>query len=543
MTIGILYICTGQYAVFWQDFYLSAKQYLFPGTTKKFFVFTDAETLYGEGTDANIIKINIEHREWPFNAVLRYEIFDNSRDLFADCDYLFFYNSNVLFTNTIALAEILPTEKEARLVALSWKDVAGTNPDKDKLNNAALGNDADKYRYDRHPASQAYVPYGQGTTYYQSGFNGGRMEEFVEAIQTCKKWTALDLQSNIIALVHDESYWNKYLLDKQVKTLDLVYGKPEEWAWPANAKVIFRDKNKVLGKKNMHRFKREKRISFWTKFLRTFEKPKEELPPPLPYQYLPMEKIGGTHESNENHQVFFVSFADTRMRKSAARLTQQAIAMNVFDEIYILDERNLSVDFLSKFKDKLRGNVRGFGYWAWKPQIILQVMERMAEGDVLLFTDMGCHLNPERRNKMLELIEKTKTASSGILAFQMRRNTEKWWTKGDLLDYFGVRKRTDITESGQVAGTFFLLRKCQAAEKMIREWMAVFENNFELIDDSLSLSPNLDGFREHRHDQSIFSLLCKVNQVTLELNHCRTLKSEWKWKKYPFPIQARRDKK
>jgi hypothetical protein len=234
MTIGLLYICTGKYSLFWKDFYLSAIQFLFPGTTKKFFVFTDSQALYGEEVDANIIKIKIEHREWPFNTLLRFDMFDKHRDLFAGCDYLFFYNANTLFLDKISLEELLPTEKDGWLVALCCKD------------KKRYQKKPDKYTYDRNPNSLAYIPFGQGTNYYRGGFNGGRTPEFLNLIQTCKEWVNTDLESNTIALWHDESHLNKYLLDKPVKMVTSIYGKAEEWKTPRDAKVIFRDKKGIF---------------------------------------------------------------------------------------------------------------------------------------------------------------------------------------------------------------------------------------------------------------------------------------------------------
>ena len=39
-TVGILYICTGAYDVFWDDFYNTCEEH-FVGVEKKYFVFTD----------------------------------------------------------------------------------------------------------------------------------------------------------------------------------------------------------------------------------------------------------------------------------------------------------------------------------------------------------------------------------------------------------------------------------------------------------------------------------------------------------------------
>ncbi len=74
-TIGILYIATGRYTLFWNDFYSSARKFLFPNVSKKFFVFTDMTDLGEEENNPDIIRIKIPHREWPYNTLLRFEMF------------------------------------------------------------------------------------------------------------------------------------------------------------------------------------------------------------------------------------------------------------------------------------------------------------------------------------------------------------------------------------------------------------------------------------------------------------------------------------
>ncbi|WP_199104594.1 hypothetical protein, partial [Aquitalea sp. ASV11] len=90
----------------------------------------------------------------------------------------------------------------------------------------------------------------------------------------------------------------------------------------------------------------------------------------------------------------FLSFADKRMKKSLTRIKSQAEEMGIYDEIIITTEDDLDANFKENFKEKLKYNIRGFGYWCWKPQIILQTLNKMKDGDILQYTDAGCHLNP-----------------------------------------------------------------------------------------------------------------------------------------------------
>jgi hypothetical protein len=43
--VGILYICTGAYDVFFEGFYHTAEKFLLPNTEKHYFVFTESEKI------------------------------------------------------------------------------------------------------------------------------------------------------------------------------------------------------------------------------------------------------------------------------------------------------------------------------------------------------------------------------------------------------------------------------------------------------------------------------------------------------------------
>lgn len=203
---------------------------------------------------------------------------------------------------------------------------------------------------------------------------------------------------------------------------------------------------------------------------------------------------------------YICSFADTRMKAALNRFEKEAVRMKSYDGIFLYDETLLDVQFYKHFKDKFR--LRGFGYFVWKPQVILQTFQKMNYGDLLQYSDIGCHLNKYGKKRLNEYFEILNNSKSGILGFQTDY-PEKYWTKGDLFQYFGYNKNTNIIESGQVCATLFFVKKTEVCMKIIEEWLAVFYNNFSLLDDSPSERKNYEGFIENRYDQSAFSLLAK----------------------------------
>jgi hypothetical protein len=207
-----------------------------------------------------------------------------------------------------------------------------------------------------------------------------------------------------------------------------------------------------------------------------------------------------------NVQKHLCSFADKELREASIRFETEAKDMKFYDAIFVYDETSLDKGFFNLFKEKFQ--MRGFGFWSWKPQIILQTLSKMKDGDILQYCDIGCHLDNHCRKRLNYYFEIAGKSEIGILAFQINI-LEKFWTKGDLIDYFGFRDNDAIINTGQFCATVFFIKKTRNTVKMVEEWLSVIYNNFSLIDDTPSISPNYQGFIEHRHDQSIFSLLAK----------------------------------
>lgn len=239
----------------------------------------------------------------------------------------------------------------------------------------------------------------------------------------------------------------------------------------------------------------------------------------------------------------------------------QATEMGIFDEILIFDETHLDVNFVRDFADHLTPEERGFGYWCWKPQILLQALSRLDFGDVIQYSDIGSHLNPQGVKRLGDYFEITSQSLTGVLAFSAGRSLKSFsyddrfipdwpdseWTKGDLLDFFGVREMPNILESSTIQSGAFFIKKTPSTIEFLHEWLNVFYTDFALVDDSPSKSPNFPGFKEHRHDQAIFSILCKLRGVfTLSASEfwypvkTGSPKGDWNALR-DFPIHAKRD--
>jgi hypothetical protein len=88
---------------------------------------------------------------------------------------------------------------------------------------------------------------------------------------------------------------------------------------------------------------------------------------------------------------------------------------------------------------------------------------------------------------------------------------ESEWTKRDAFVALGCDSER-YTETKQRLASFLLVRKTLAVQRFFEEYLS-YATDIRVLgdgDNALGL-PNYPGFREHRHDQSIFSLLTKLH--------------------------------
>jgi len=261
-------------------------------------------------------------------------------------------------------------------------------------------------------------------------------------------------------------------------------------------------------------------------------------------------------------RVRLVSFADSANEQALLRIRTQALETGVFDDVHTLSEQDLNREFLGRHGHRLVPGSRGFGYWRWKPQVVLQGLRGLTDGDVLVYVDAGCHINAQGRQRFEFYVNRVANSELGFLGFQARlpeppliydgrplpEYLEAHWTKGDLLDRLNCRGKPWVTQTPQLGGTLLLVRADSAGVELVDDWLSIIDEDSSYVDDTPSVSENLGGFIEHRHDQSILSLLGKIKGVdTLSSFEYWYPTTDGRREDWPalrdFPIHARRDLK
>ena len=230
----------------------------------------------------------------------------------------------------------------------------------------------------------------------------------------------------------------------------------------------------------------------------------------------------------KNNKIILLSFATSDLRASVERLQNQAEESLYYDYIKILNPSDFDCKLKKHVNNLLKNNKkRGYGYWYWKPYLIKELMNKINDNDIIHYMDVGCHIIKNKKNKFDEYLNFLIKKGNWILPFQYYFNKKKEFnefsfperqeykfTKSDLIDYFNFSNSKEITDTPQFwAGNIFI-KKNKKSKQFLSEWIKIMHNNINLIDDSNSKINNHEDFIENRHDQSVFSLLCKKYKLT-----------------------------
>jgi hypothetical protein len=219
------------------------------------------------------------------------------------------------------------------------------------------------------------------------------------------------------------------------------------------------------------------------------------------------------------------------MSISADKLMESAMQHGV-DAVTIYTPENLDPVFFNCFiKPDLPA--RGFGYWRWKPYIIMCALQNLKEGDKLIYSDAGCTIV----NNVHPLVN---AMDSDIMLFT-NGFEHSHWCKGDIMKYVNGGHTIGYK---QCQASLILFKKTDNAMNFVKEWYA-YSLMPGLIDDSPSTFPNAPEFAENRHDQSILTALrikynMQVHWFPSTTNHHQT-EGETRYKEILFHHRYRNE--
>jgi hypothetical protein len=252
----------------------------------------------------------------------------------------------------------------------------------------------------------------------------------------------------------------------------------------------------------------------------------------------------------------FLTFTNTAYHPPT-RILEQAAAFGIFDTILHKTELDIP-EFIQKHSEFIQNHAAGYGYYIWKPKIILDTLLNMEDGDLLFYCDSGAHLNLKGVPRFQEYLGYLDGDKSMVTFCMSDRHSPHLYVKQDAVQYYfpEFNERKDLKNC--YAG-YMILKKCDSTMEFLVDWLFLCEK-YKFIDTSISHSfKELDGFQGNDKDAGLFNLVLAkhnidykitrdetnlYNEEGVQLHHLKlpTHPNEWPWSLLDaFPIHCRRD--
>ena len=219
----------------------------------------------------------------------------------------------------------------------------------------------------------------------------------------------------------------------------------------------------------------------------------------------------------------FITYGTNQYTSFALELADQAVAhvYGGFESKHVYNNTDLPTHFQLSNANIL-SNKRGDGYWLWKPFIIMQALLAAKSDDIIVYCDsMYCMLPGNIFYNFIANHFKTTLDNGDVLLTHNKpggcKYLEKDWTKARTFDIMNSKfpinsQNSSDTNQFQVWAGFIAMRKSPSSLKFISEWLAACQIDQNITDEIVDKTKTKTCI-EHRHDQSILSLLAKSRGI------------------------------
>ena len=204
-----------------------------------------------------------------------------------------------------------------------------------------------------------------------------------------------------------------------------------------------------------------------------------------------------------------VSFADFKFIESQQRLIRSA---NIFglNNIVSYSFADIKKSSFYEINKDILDNPRGKGYWLWKPYIILETINRAEDGDIIIYCDSGIEIIASL-DPLLSICD----TKEDILLFENNTFINAQWTKRDCFVLMNCDNES-YWNGVHCDAAFLMLKKSGKSIKFVNEWLYYSSNKYIITDLPNSCGKeNHSQFIDHRHDQSIISILAHKYCISL----------------------------
>lgn len=211
----------------------------------------------------------------------------------------------------------------------------------------------------------------------------------------------------------------------------------------------------------------------------------------------------------------FVAYANDAMTFSLHRIGRQARKLGIFDDVILYTPKDLPEYIL---KSPLMQYAYGGGYWAWKPCVIYETLQKYEDDTIVCYVDAGCTLKKRAEWDMFfELMREYDT-----LCFKYRDEMPCWerfgaistriecWTKKQSAEFYDSFSGShDWRYHNKIWGGCLFMKGKQNA--VLQKWLEIELQHPEVILDPQKDDEQESFFAQHKHDQSLLTVLASMN--------------------------------
>ncbi|MBK1841169.1 hypothetical protein JHL17_27580 [Azospirillum sp. YIM B02556] len=208
-----------------------------------------------------------------------------------------------------------------------------------------------------------------------------------------------------------------------------------------------------------------------------------------------------------------LNYADGAFTTAQKYNAKTGLSVGGFDGVAMMGRRHIDAGFAAR-NGHILGQPRGAGYWLWKPYFIdLLLREHLQDGDILFYSDSGAHF-VQGADPVIDLCRQRRDLP--VLLFTLEdHHRNRVWTKRDCFHFLGLDEPA-FTDAPQILASFVVCERGPATMAFFADWLR-HAQDARLITDAPNECglPDYPDFRDHRHDQSILSLLGRRDGVTV----------------------------
>jgi hypothetical protein len=211
--------------------------------------------------------------------------------------------------------------------------------------------------------------------------------------------------------------------------------------------------------------------------------------------------------------LYFLFYNDNSHSNHLEKLLETVITYGKEFKIVVFDKNSIDENFFEKNKSILNSS-RGGGYWLWKPYIINETLKKINDNDFLFYIDTKYYFIEDFTKLYSEHMK-----NNDLLVWKNKPNEQVFYMKNyckmDVINKYNMFDKVFNENAEDCWAGALVIKKNVNTVNIIKEWLdmcCIYEN----ITDSPSNQRNSSLFIDHRHDQSLLSVVLHKYNIEMQ---------------------------